>query len=121
MKTVAFELEQDQLFCPLTGIDVMQDTDKVLPSPAMKFVYLPEFEAFISEDETLMTLFSKYENEGIEAENNDQDYHYAFSRLMEELKNKENWLCMEVTTCGMACGPISSTNYFCFDMSYQAE
>jgi hypothetical protein len=116
MKTVAFELEQDQLFCPLTGVDVMQDTDNVLPSPAMKFAYLTEIEALITEDETLMTRFLKYE-----AENNDQDYHYAFSRLMEELKNKENWLCMEVTTCGIACGPISSTNYFCFDMSYQAE
>jgi hypothetical protein len=116
MKNVAFELNHDNLFCPVTGIDIMEDTDKILPSPAMKFIYLQEINEFITDDQNLEKMY-----ESCLGATEDEDYEEALQLLFEKLQNQKNWICMEVTTFGMACGPISSTGYFCFDMDYQVK
>lgn len=33
----------------------------------------------------------------------------------------ENLVCFEITTHGMACGPVSSTVWFVIDMDYQTD
>lgn len=51
-------------------------------------------------------------------EADEEDEVYVFDLFLEKIKDLENHLMFSITTFGFACGPVSSTVHYCFDMNY---
>ena len=118
MQTVELCLDHPFLFCPVTGMPIVDDED-VYSSPALAFIYLTEIEDFQYVHPELEKIYQQCEEEA-----NDQDEEsevYAFDLFLEKIKDLENHVMFTITTSGMACGPVSSTIHYCFDMNYMHE
>jgi hypothetical protein len=93
------ELERDDwnFFCPATGRLVFTD-DGEPNTPALRGSWWQEhLEAQEAADEGADVV--------------------SFLRSLE----RPNWVAFEITTCGMACGPVWSTNWTVLDLGFEAE
>jgi hypothetical protein len=115
MQTIELSLDHPFLFCPVTG-QIIVDEDGVYESPALAFSYYPE----IAEFNFIKPNFLEIYEECQELENTDEDI-YAFDLFLEKMKNFENHVMFSITTFGFACGPVSETIHYCFDMNYSEE
>jgi hypothetical protein len=107
------ELERDEwnFFCPVTGRQVFTE-DGEPNSPALRGNWcheLPEEPMHLAEE--LKPLWQKHldaqatQDEGAEV--------VGFLQSVE----LPNWVAIEITTCGMACGPVWETTWTVLDLS----
>ena len=97
MKTVKFTTSNQNLFCPVTGKQVISDSGEFTPSSAMTFCYVDMTDEFIFATKEVEKLC-------VEAESFDD-----FASTL----NQENWLCLYLFD------QSGEGIRFCFDMEYQ--
>jgi len=115
MQTVELSLDHPFLFCPVTGQLIVNGEDS-FESPALAFCYIPEIEEFNCIKPEIKEIYDKC----VLLENIDNDI-YAFDIFLEKMRTFENYVLFQITTQGFACGPISETIYYCFNMNYTSE
>ena len=107
MKEICLNREFENLYCPITGQQVLQPDD-YFPSPALDFIYLDEFECFQYMRPELMAKYPEHfeDNETIKGK-----------KLLKKLKYdpvySENKLIIKYGTMGFA--------RLCFDLGYEVE
>ena len=120
MQQVELNLRADHIFfCPVTGDQILFEDD-FIPSKATVFNYVD-----------LEGGFFAYTNDWVKKEivelginMSDEGWmsYEDFRKIMTEISGKfetENYVCFEITTRGIACGPMSSTAHICIDMNYK--
>lgn len=119
MNNVELELNHDNFYCPVTGQHIMGVgvNEGFNPSKAVLFCYVNEIEDFEYAKPEIKELFEtclkQTEDDGSEA------YDVMIQKMNET--ESQNLVCFEITTNGMACGPISTKVKVCFDMNYRTE
>jgi hypothetical protein len=117
MHNVELELDHDNFYCPVTGQYIMGDgvIEGFSPSEAVLFCYLNEIGDFEYTKPGIKDLF---ENCLKETEDDELEAYDLMIQKINETESK-NLVCFEITTSGMACGPMSTTLKVCFDMNYR--
>jgi hypothetical protein len=109
MQIIQLELSHDNFFCPATGQRIT-GPQSYEASPAQVGMWIGEIitEPEIASPE-LDAQWTRYEEQlsddgGVDIEN--------FLRSL----NMPNHVCFEITTSGMACGPVSSSVWYVINM-----
>ena len=97
MKTVKFTTSNQNLFCPVTGKQVISDSGEFTPSSAMTFCYVDMTDEFIFATKEVEELGTAIHSFGSFASN----------------ANTENWLCFHLFD------QSGEGIRFCFDMGCQ--
>lgn len=119
MQVVSIELQQQILYCPVTGTLISDGENESTPSPALLFIYLHEVDEFEYMRPDIEEMF---ENIMDSLDDEDEEQMSPYDILINnELKDSKTYLLMSLTYCGIACGPVSSTVDYCFDMNYSPE
>ena len=111
MQLIQLERDDWNFFCPATGRQVFTD-DGEPNTPALRGSWcheVPEEPMHLAEE--LKPLWQAH-LEAQEAEDEGAD-------VVRFLQSVEwpNWVAFEITTCGMACGPVWSTAWTVLDLS----
>jgi hypothetical protein len=86
------------------------------PSPATVFAYLDDVNDFEEISPELNELWERVKEEA-----EDDDFGTdLFEKFAERIKD-DAIVCFEITTCGIACGPVSSTIRIAINMNYYDE
>jgi len=118
VKPVCIELQQQYLYCPVTGALLSDGENEVDPSPATLFIYLHEIGDFQYVRPDIQEILDKIE----ESIDEDDDETNLYDELINNgLGEGESLLLLSLTYCGFACGPVSTTVDYCFDMNYTGE
>lgn len=115
MQTISLVLDHDNFYCPVTGEMILSD-DFFEPSPATLFVYLDEVGEFQEIDSALSLIWEQIQAE-TEGEDFDGDPFEMFCQRIED----DSIVNFEITTYGIACGPVSSTVRIAINMNYCEE
>jgi hypothetical protein len=115
MQKVSLELDHFNFYCPVTGKLISSD-QSYKASPATVFTYVDEsgeFEDIIPELKEIW--------ERVQEESGDEDCAIdLFEKFVETIRD-DGIVCFEITTCGIACGPVSSTVRIAINMNYCDE
>jgi hypothetical protein len=125
---VELDLQHQNFYCPATGACLCHDDpDKVeflespMDAPSCQAFWVGEvlhesMDESDFKDEAFRQAWTKFE------EQFEEDY-WGIDELRDFLKSypAENWATYEITTSGMACGPVSSTVWWVLDMDYVSE
>jgi hypothetical protein len=114
---VCIELQQQYLYCPVTGTLISDGENEVNPSPATLFIYLYEIDDFQYVRPDIQEIIDRIE-ESIDEDDETNLYDVLINK---ELSESESLLLLSLTYCGFGCGPIATTVDYCFDMNYSAE
>jgi hypothetical protein len=115
MQRVDIEINQDNFFCPVTGVHILSAED-FNPSPALKFCFVEDSFAHITDD-------MKKILRGKDIDTTEDPLYLDwedFETFINDLKS-DDYVLFEITQSGIACGPVSMTSYFCIDMSYSED
>ena len=113
MQIIELELSQDSFFCPVTGHHI-QGAQHFEPSPAMVAGWHSEIiDEPLALEDPVKDPWDAYVKKVDEA-----DEGYDIKEFLRGIKN-ENLVCFEITTGGMACGPVWSTVWFVIDFNYE--
>jgi len=111
MQIVSLDLNHFDFFCPVTGTRILGAGEGFIPSAAAKGSWYSEI---IEEpeicDSKLRSLWDSY------VEKQDQDDEFYDANEFFTAINEPTWVAFEITTSGMACGPVSSTAWVVIDM-----
>lgn len=111
MKQIELDLSHHELYCPVTGEQIVGMDTPFEPSEATLFCFLDEIGEFQYAEKWIEDLYNTYMDE------TDNDHPEAFDKLLHAIGLKhDNSLCFSITTSGMACGPTGSTVHFGIDM-----
>lgn len=108
MKELILNREIEELYCPLTGQQILFPDDSST-SPALLFIYIPEAEAFEYTSEEFRKEYPDQFDENDKAE-----YPVAFFK---SLKKDHEWGYHKLLLTHGVCASIS----LCFDMNYEPE
>jgi hypothetical protein len=114
MQTIAIEPDHDNLFCPATGVRV-SCSEEIVASPAT----LAHWHGELADEPSLY-------REDIERAWDhylaalDEDDSTCISDFLETLDDP-NFICFQIERCGFSCGPVSTTEWFLFDMNYDVR
>ena len=115
MQIIKLDLSHNNFFCPVSGQQIVSK-NSYQPSPAMAAMWHSEIvdlpEIYNSE---LEQAWVKY----VEKVETDDDYLDVAEFI--ESNSIGSLVCFEITTHGMACGPISSTVWYVIDMDHDAD
>lgn len=115
MQTVKLELDHSNFYCPVTGQLITGD-QVFQASPATVFTYVSEVGEFEQITPELKELW-----DSVEAEADEDDFDIdLFEKFAEKIED-DAIVCFEITTFGMACGPVSSTVRIAINMNYCDE
>ena len=115
MQIVRLQLDHSNFYCPVTGQLIVND-EVFQASPATVFTYIDE----VGEFEHILPELNEIW-EGVEAEADDDDFAIdLFEKFVEKIEDGAI-VCFEITTFGMACGPVSSTVRIAINMNYCDE
>jgi len=122
MQLIKLDLQHNNFFCPATGHHIV-GPEHYVPSPAM--VGMWHFEVLEDPcffDDNLQEAWDTYWNDL------DEDDLPDVPEFLEKMEASEkggdispNWVCFEITTRGMACGPTCEVVWYLIDMDYQEE
>ena len=112
MQKINLELNHNNFFCPVTGTQIMSD-ENFIASQALKFCYIDNLFIFISDD--LKPIFTSL-NINVNVDPLYVDFD-MFESIEDKLKSNE-FILFKITNSGIACGPISTTTYYCIDMNF---
>lgn len=107
-----FDAEAPDVHCPACGAQVLKKNDAVTqPACAhVKFVYLAEIDDFDYLD-------ARIESQLEERRNAAPDDDLSNGEMLRGLDGPSTCFVYELTTSGMACGPVSSTVRIGFDLA----
>lgn len=118
MQIVELSLDHPYLYCPVTG-QVIVDGEDAYESPALAFTYIEEVSEFGFVKPELQKIYDECVAQRDEAD--EDEVIYVFDLFLEKIKDFENHVLFSITTFGFACGPVSSTVHYCFDMNYDID
>jgi len=117
MQTVRLELDHANFYCPVTG-KLITNHEVFQASPATVFTFVSDVGEFGQITPELQELWDSVE---AEAEADEDDFAMdLFEKFAEKIKD-DAIVCFEITTFGMACGPVSSTVRIAINMNYCDE
>jgi len=115
MQIVNLDLSHFNFYCPVTG-QLISNDELFEESPATVFSYIDEVQEFQKIVPDLEEIWKKIEDEADE-----DDFPWdLFEKFAGKIKN-DSIVCFQITTRGMACGPVSSTVRIGINMDYQSE
>jgi hypothetical protein len=119
MQIVKLELPHDNFYCPVTGAMICNGYEANEEVPSLKAIWVDQaIEDPMINDPQLEKDWEKVlEKFYSEEEMNEYEEHEIFLKNY----NKPNWVVFKITTCGIACGPVSGTAWFVIDMETQVE
>lgn len=124
MQKIELELDAMHFHCPATGKQVLCMDAAMEPSAATKFVFVHEAGIMDFAAPGIEELYDEV-CEAVEDSEDDvlasRDPYEVFLEKLGEAKDRESWVVFSITTCGLACGPVSSTVDVCIDMNYLEE
>ena len=113
MQIIQLELDHDNFFCPVNGQRITgSQSYEASPAQLGMWVDLVIDEPEINSPE----LEAKWQHY---VEQLAEDDFTVMAEFFEAI-DLPNHVCFEITTSGMACGPVSSTAWFVIDMDYCA-
>ena len=112
MQTIKLDLSNSDFsfFCPVTGKRIV-GPECFEPSAATVFTYLDEIGEFEHLSDELKKVAEALEDA-------DVDMFDFFESFSQQIKS-DSVVSFEITTHGMACGPVSSTVRIGIDMDYR--
>ena len=90
----------------------MGKDEEFIPSPAMQFCYLDDIADFQFAQDFIQEAYDQC------LEDFDDDPLNAFNKMAGKSFLDNDYVCFSITTSGIACGPVSSTVHYAFDMNY---
>jgi hypothetical protein len=108
MKTLQFTTTNKNLFCPLTGIQLICEELGFKPSPALVFCYVDMEEVFEFATPKIQELYDECKE--IVLADNQTTYDVFASKV-----HQENWLCLHLFD------ENSEEIRLCFDMNYKIK
>lgn len=108
------DAEAPSWFCPACGKQTVDSEDGLVerPCPHLAFLYLKEIDEFEYIKENVKALVEK-ERQAADAEKDgkeeERDEMSDYELLKKALSQDSAFAIFEITTSGMACGPVSST------------
>ncbi len=124
MQKLELELDEMNFHCPATGKRVLCKDEATEPSPATKFVFMHEVGIMDCAAPGIEELYDEVCEAVEDSEDDAMASQYPYEVFLEKLgeaKERESWVVFSITTCGFACGPVSSTVDVCIDMNYLEE
>lgn len=118
MQIVELSLDHPYLFCPVTGMPIVDEED-AYASPALAFTFLLEIGEFNFVKPELEKIYQECEEAANQADD-DEDIN-SYDLFLERLEHLQNHVIFSITTRGMACGPVGTTIHYCFDMNYDKD
>ncbi len=116
MQEIHLELDHLDFYCPVTGKHILSEEDSE-SSPATAFIYIDDIGEFSGIRPDLLKLYE--EKCDFYPENDeDEDDLNPIDRFMKLLKDTPNLVVFNITTSGVACGPVSNTVRVGIDMNY---
>jgi hypothetical protein len=112
MQYIKLNLDSDDFFCPATGAPITTE-EAYEASPAQVGMWHCEVleEPEIHSDE-LETAWTNY------MQNLDEEDYFEMEEFLASLDLK-NHVCFEITTRGIACGPVITTVWFVIDLGHE--
>ncbi len=122
MQLTELELSHMNLYSPSTGeVLCNEETGFNQDAKSLKGFWINEVltEPIII-DSSLKTAWIKFLEK---CEEEEELFTPTYDHLVKFLKDYDNptWIVFEITNCGMACGPSSSTVWYVVDMEIQLE
>ena len=116
MQLVQLDLQHNNFFCPVTGHHIVS-SEHYEPSPALVGMWhfeVLEEPCFFNDE--LEKAWDSYWNDL------DEDDLPDVPEFLEKIKDDyPNWVCFEITTRGMACGPTCEVVWYVINMDYKLE
>lgn len=111
MKIFEIDLPHETFYCPVTGMCLQTDTEGFADDvPSVMGYWIGEVvEEPIIKNSVLEEAWQKFTGDGD-----------LSCRLTEFLSDYDNpsWVVFELTTSGIACGPVSSTIWYVIDLNF---
>ena len=106
--------EPPSWFCPACGKQTVDPEDGLVepPCPHLEFLYLTEIDEFEYIKENVKDLLEKERQAGDAEEDGkeeERDEMSDYELLKNHMSRDSTFVIFELTTSGMACGPVSST------------
>lgn len=118
MQIIELDVDVDHRFyCPVTGQLILAPED-YSPSPATAFCLPPEAEDFDAMQPRLRKIWDKVR---AESGNEDAAPWELFEAFCKSLEHENHLVLFNLTSHGMACGPVCSTVHLCIDFAYGSE
>ena len=117
MKCFEFDIDDSfKFFCPMTGTPIFGE-DSFDPSKATAFVYCQEAGCVESCDDATAKVWEEME------EKKSDSYDFDVWELFKGKMSADNpyLVLFGFTSCGMNCGPTSSTIYVCIDFAHRIK
>lgn len=114
-------LHHHNFFCPATGVHILGEEHCDEAAQSLKAYWICEvFDEPVIKDPALEKSWAQYARK-FEVEHEGETA--GFKELEVFLRNypAPNWSAFEITTCGMSCGPISSTVWLVLDMNTELD
>jgi hypothetical protein len=115
MQKINLDLSHFNFFCPVTGIQIASETE-FNPSPALKYYYFDGYFIHLSEDSKPLLA-----DLDINLDDETPEINWDNFEIIQNKLASKNLVLFEITTSGVACGPMSSTAYICIDMDYSID
>jgi len=114
MQVVSLELDGFNFYCPVTGIRILGEGAHQT-SPAVAFTYIDE----VGELQDLSPELQEIRDRVVQESGPDDSAWDRYQKFV-ALISDDSIVCFEITVCGMACGPVSSTVRIAINMNYSA-
>lgn len=111
MKIFEIDLSHETFYCPVTGMCLQTDTEGFADEvPSVMGYWIGEVvEEPMIKDENLQEAWDMF------LENGSSD---SLPAKFLSGYNNPNWVVFELTTSGIACGPMSSTIWYVIDLNF---
>jgi len=116
MQYVQLELTHENFFCPVTGHHVVGPDTPFTPSKAM----LGLWHDFCSEADIYDRRLREQWDEYVQACKKKRQVADV-EKFLRNVMDNFPYVCFEITTEGMACGPMSFTRWFVFNMDFDVD
>ena len=115
MQLIQLELDDWNFFCPVTGLKVFNDDGKP-NAPTFRGGWCHEVpDQPIHLDDLLKPLWQSYLEAQLAAEDTANIPAFLRSVVL------PNWVAFEITTCGIACGPVWSQEWTVLELNSPDE
>ena len=114
MQIIDLDLSHEDFFCAVTGRQIRSD-EFYEPSPAMVFAIID----VVGEIEPLTDAMQNLLDEVTAQCEEPCDIEEAFLQRVQDDPASSSYVGFRITTCGMACGPVSTTALLVIDMEYR--
>jgi hypothetical protein len=113
------DLDHFNFFCPATGVQILGDElcDDSVPSLMGYWVDL-SFEDPVLKNPDLHAAWESFSSAYAEENEEDSPGHEDLTAFL-KVYDAPNWAVFEITTSGMACGPVSSTVWLVIDLNVE--